>query len=384
MPVIPKITDAFVTIDVTHPQPTVGLKNSNVFVKGDKESYKEYTYLDAVEADWNADTSVYKIAEQQFAQNPAPELVAVTTFTGNSAVTTAQAPAPSGVTADATNDGATVKAEPVTINEPGDDVPTQGIAKAAFDYFYNNWEFALLADYNKDDALALSNLIEHGGYDAKGYHILFLQFNADNKDDATEFASNTRTWCFYHTDTDELYAAALAAAGAQPTIGQVSWKFVSDLANVTPETLPASDIMVLEKKGLICYFTKGNHSNQTDDMNAAGFYIDEVHGRDQVKATIETNLQNTLNTAGKTPFDAIGLGMIAASLESSLSLSYNAGIIATDPDTGKPMYTTHVPSIKEVGRFAIASRVLKNTTFGYTPSSAINKVYVRGNEQMWA
>lgn len=382
MPVIPKITDVFVTIDITHPQTTVGLKNSAIFVKGDKESYKEYTYLDAVEADWDANTSVYKIAEQQFAQNPAPELVAVITFTGESTVK-AQAPAPSGVTADATADGATVKATPVTINEPGDDVPTTGIAKAAFDYFYNNWEFALLADYDKNDALALADLIEHGGYDAKGYHILFLQFNADNKDDAAEFADYSRTWCFYHTDPDELYAAGLAAAGAQGTIGQVSWKFVSDLANVTPETLPASNILALGKLGLICYVHKGNNDNQTDDKNLAGFYIDEVHGRDQIKATVETNLQNTLNTAGKTPFDAIGLGMIAASLDSSMSLSYNAGIIATDPDTGKPMYTTHVPSIKEVGRFAIASRVLKNTTFGYTPSSAINTVYVHGNEQQW-
>lgn len=382
MPVIPKITDVFVTIDITHPQTTIGLKNSNIFVKGDKESYKEYTYLGAVEADYPADTSVYKIAEQQFAQSPAPELVAVTTFTGDSTVK-AQAPAPSGVTADATSDGATIKATPVTINEPGDDVPTTGIAKAGFDYFYNNWEFAILADYNKDDALALSNLIEHGGYDAKGYHILFLQFSEDNKNDATEFAANSRTWCFYHTDTDELYAAALAAAGAQGTIGQVSWKFVSDLANVTPETLPASDILALEKLGLICYVHKGNNDNQTDDKNAAGYYIDEVHGRDQIKATVEGNLQNTLNSAGKTPFDSVGLGMIAASLDSSMSLSYNAGIIATDPDTGKPMYSTHVPSVKEVGRFAIASRVLKDTTFGYTPSSAINTVYVHGNEQQW-
>ena len=128
---------------------------------------------------------------------------------------------------------------------------------------------------------------------------------------------------------------------------------------------------------------KGNNDNQTDDKNAAGYYIDEVHGRDQIKATVEGNLQNTLNSAGKTPFDSVGLGMIAASLDSSMSLSYNAGIIATDPDTGKPMYSTHVPSVKEVGRFAIASRVLKNTTFGYTPSSAINTVYVHGNEQQW-
>ena len=276
-----------------------------------------------------------------------------------------------------TGSGAVVTADPVVINEPGDDIPTSGIAKAAFDYFYNNWEFALLADYDKNDALALADLLENGGYDAKGYHIAFLQFNADTQADIADFAKYQRTFEFYHT-ADEPYAAALAAAGAQPTIGQVSWKFVSDLANITPESMPTSDILALEKQGFIVYAHKGKHDNQTDDKNLAGMYIDVVHGLDQVKAVIETNLQNTLNTAGKMPYDAIGLGMISASIEGSLNACYNDGIIATDPDTGKPMFNYSVPSIKSIGRADIAQRVLKNIQFGYTPSSAVNTVYVHG------
>lgn len=386
MPVIPKNTDVFVSIDITHPQTTVGLKNPAIFVKGlnvQVESYKEYTYLDAVEADFDSTSSVYKMAETIFAQNPAPELIAVITYIGDSAApATSQAPTPTGLDSNATKDGAEVTADPVVINEPGDDIPTSGIAKAAFDYFYNNWEFALLADYDKTEALALADLIEHGGYDAKGFHICFLQFDDTNKADITDFVPYQRTFEFYHSNSEQ-YAAALAAAGAQPTIGKVSWKFVSDLANITPEPMPVSDAIALEKQGFILYIHKGNNNNQSNDKNLTGMYIDVIHGLDHVKATVETNLQNTLNTAGKTPYDTIGLGMIEASLESSLNSCYNDGIIATDPDTGKPMMTYNVPSIGTIGRVDIAQRVLNNTTFGYTPSSAINTMYVHGNMQEW-
>lgn len=372
MPVIPKITDVFVTIDITHPQSTVGLKNPAIFVSGTTESYKEYTNLDAVEADFDSTSSVYANAEAIFAQDPAPELVAVITYTGD-------APAPADVNAAPTGDGAAVTAKPVVINEPGDDVPTGGIAKAAYDYFYRNWEFAILADYNKDDAVALANLIETGGYDAKGYHLCFLQLDADSATDADAFKDFKRTWVFYHTNADEKYVAALAAAGAQPTIGQVSWKFVSNLAGITPEDMPASDILNLENQGLILYVHKGNSDNQTDDKNAAGMYIDIVHGMDQVKTRVETNLQNTLNTAGKTAYSTIGLGTIAASLNSSLNACYNDGIIASDVNTGKPLFTTSVPAMSSISNVDVVNRVLKNTTFGYTPSSAVNTIYVNGS-----
>lgn len=376
MPVIPKITDVFVTLDITHPQSTVGLKNPAIFVSGSSESYKEYTYLDALEADYDSGSSVYQTAEAIFAQSPAPQLVAVITYDGST--TAPQAPAPADVQTTSTDDGTAVTAKPVVINEPGDDVPAGGIGKAAYDYFYRNWEFALLADYNKDDAVALADLIENGGYDAKGYHLFFLQFDESNAADVDAFTKYTRTWTYYHTATTEKYVAALAAAGAQPTIGQVSWKFVSNLAGITPEDMPASQILALEKQGFILYVHKGNSDNQTDDKNLAGMYIDTVHGMDQVKATVETNLQNTLNTAGKTPYSTIGLGTIAASLNSSLNSCYNDGIIATDPETGKPMYTTSVPAMNNISNVDIVQRILKNTTFGYTPSSAVNIIYVNG------
>lgn len=384
MALIPKITDVYVTLDITHPQTTVGLKNPAIFVKGDSEGYKEYQTLDALEADYDATTSVYRKAQTMFDQADYPELVAVITFAGDSpAPVSTQAPAPTNLKATPTDDGAVITADKVDDSNEGDPnaIPASGAGKAAADYFYNNWEFAMLADYNQADAIALADIIEHGGYDGKGFHIFFQQFGADNADDVAKFNSYSRTFCFYHTNANEDYAAALAAEGAQGTIGQVSWKFVSDLADVTPEGLTASEIIALEKQGFILYVNKGatGTANQTDDVNVSGMYIDTVHGMDFVKSNVETNLQNTLDTAGKVPFDAKGLGMIDASLSGSLSTAYSQGIVATSLDTGKAMYNTHVPKINEIRITDWVKRDLKGVKFTYTPSSAVNQIHVNGD-----
>ncbi len=384
MALIPKITDVYVSLDTTHPQTTVGLKNPAIFVRGDSEGYKEYQTLDALEADYDATTSVYRKAQTMFDQADYPELVAVITFTGDSpAPVSIQAPAPANLKATPTDDGAVITADKVDNSNNGDPnaIPASGVGKAAADYFYNNWEFAILADYNKADAIALADIIEHGGYDGKGFHIYFQQFGADNAKDKPSFDSYSRTYPLYHTNTSEEYAAALAAQGAQGIIGQVSWKFVSGLVDVTPESLPNSQIIDLEKQGFILYVTKGatGVANQTDDKNAAGMYIDTVHGMDFVKSNVETNLQNTLNTAGKVPFDAQGLGMISASLEGSLSTAYSQGIVATDLNNGKAMYSTSVPSINQIRITDWVKRDLKGVKFSYTPSNAVNEIHVNGD-----
>ncbi len=293
MPIVDKITDVFVSIDVEHPQPTTGLKNPAILVKDAsddaKESMKQYMTIDQVEADFDINTSVYSMAQTIFDQNPAPEAITVIKFTGDSTdPATLKAPAPKNVSSAATSDGATVKADPIVgTGTAADTIPTSGAGKALYDYFYANFEYVLLADYDKADALAAANMVNNGGYDGKGFHLMFLQFDDTNKADAADFAQYGRVWTFYHTDASEHYAAALAAKGAQPDAGKVSWKFVSDLADVTPETLTATEVEALEKQGFILYCQKAAHANQTDDKNIAGNYIDFVQGMDWIKAPLK-------------------------------------------------------------------------------------------------
>lgn len=386
MPIVDKITDVTVSIDVDHPQPTIGLKNPAILVKDDStESLKEYTTLDDVEADFGVTTSVYSLAQTIFDQDPAPESISVIKYTGDSPdPATLKAGAPTNVTSTPTSDGAVVKADPIVgTGKASDTIPASGAGKALYDYYYANYEFVLMADYDKAAALAAADMINNGGYDGKGYHLMFLQFDADNKDDAAVFAQYGRVWTFYHTDASEHYAAALAAKGAQPDAGKVSWKFVSDLADVTPEAMTATEAKALEAQGLILYYQKAAHANQTDDKNVAGNYIDFIQGMDWIKATTETNLQNMLSTSGKVPYNAQGLSMVDTTLKAGLDQAYNQGIIGVD-DNGKPDYSTSIPGVGNATppRVAdIAARVLRNVKFTYTPSSAVNEIHVTASVQ---
>jgi hypothetical protein len=386
MPIVDKITDVTVSIDVDHPQPTIGLKNPAILVKDDStESLKEYTTLDDVEADFGVTTSVYSLSQTIFDQDPAPESISVIKYTGDSPdPTTLKAGASTNVTSTPTSDGAVVKADPIVgTGKASDTIPTSGAGKALYDYFYANYEYVLLADYDKAAALAAADMINNGGYDGKGYHLMFLQFDDSNKADAADFAQYGRVWTFYHTDASEHYAAALAAKGAQPDAGKVSWKFVSDLADVTPETMTATDAKALEAQGFILYYQKAAHANQTDDKNVAGNYIDFIQGMDWIKATTETNLQNMLSTSGKVPYNAQGLSMVDTTLKAGLDQAYNQGIIGVDAN-GKPDYSTSIPGVGNATppRVAdIAARVLRNVKFTYTPSSAVNEIHVTASVQ---
>ena len=179
MPIVDKITDVTVSIDVDHPQPTIGLKNPAILVKDDStESLKEYTTLDDVEADFGVTTSVYSLAQTIFDQDPAPESISVIKYTGDSPdPATLKAGASTNVTSTPTSDGAVVKADPIVgTGKASDAIPASGAGKALYDYYYANYEFVLMADYDKAAALAAADMVNNGGYDGKGFHLMFNKF----------------------------------------------------------------------------------------------------------------------------------------------------------------------------------------------------------------
>jgi hypothetical protein len=361
--IIPKTTDVYVSIDVTHPQSSKDLNKVAIFAKGDQQGYQTYTDMDSLSADYNMNSSVYLTAQAVFGQANTPSALQVITYTD-------KAPTPA----------VQVSGQAVTDNNSSNDgKPTAGIARAAYDYFYGDWEVAIMADYNKDDALALSDVISNGGNDGKGFHFLLLQFGPSNSGDSSLFDQYARVFKFYHTIESEKYVAALAGEGATGVIGQVSWKFIHDLDGVTPETLSATEIANLTKQHLITYVQKADHACQTDDANAQGIYIDFIHGLDFVKSNVENNLQNTLILGGKAfTYDANGLNKIKECITSTLTKAGDQGIIKKDT-TGKYVMDVNVPDISDISINDIEHRVLNNTRFNYAASSGVNKIKVNGS-----
>lgn len=373
--IIPKTTDVNVTIDIDHPQPSVGLSNPNLFVKGDAEGYKEYTNLDALMADQPMGSPAYNAAYVIFEQKNAPELVAVTTYVkDNTGKMSAVAPTPADLKSTPTSDGATVtESEPANTTSEGIDFASlTGVAKAAADYFYRNWEFALMPEYDAEDALDLATLIEKGGYDGKGFHLFFPQVTDYTVE--SPFKAFHRTWAFFNSAGDD-YAAALVGQGGSYTVGSISWKFVSDLIDVTPETLPVTELNKLDANGYIAYVNKGANSNQTTDRNPALDFIDTIHGMDWIKSTTETQLQNLLNTAGKLTFDADGISKIQQVLRTILNQGVAQKVIDTD-DSGTGIFGITVKQRSDLSTQDIVNRVYNGAFFNYQASNAINHINV--------
>ncbi|WP_341778597.1 hypothetical protein [Levilactobacillus sp. HBUAS70063] len=373
--IIPKTTDVNVTIDIDHPQPSVGLSNPNLFVKGEAEGYKEYTNLDALMADQPMGSPAYNAAYVIFEQKNAPELVAVTTYVkDNTGKMSAVAPTPADLKTTPTSDGATVtESEPTSTASEGIDFASlTGVAKAAADYFYNSWEFALMPEYDAADALDLATLIEKGGYDGKGFHLFFPQVTDYTVE--SPFKAFHRTWAFYSSNSDE-YAAALVGQGGSYTVGSISWKFVSDLVDVTPEELPITELNKIADNGYIAYVTKGANSNQTTDRNPALDYIDTIHGMDWIKSTTQTQLQNLLNTAGKLTFDKDGIAKIQQVLRNILNQGVAQKIVDTN-DSGTGIFDVTVKQRTELKTQDIVDRIYNGAFFDYQPSNAINHINV--------
>ncbi|WP_353486072.1 hypothetical protein [Apilactobacillus xinyiensis] len=365
---VPKTTDVYVSIDITHPQISKDFKKIAIFTKGNKQSFKTYTYLPDLMIDFDENTSTYKAAEAIFNQDNAPETIQVITYTD-------QVPAPA-IQAGTSNAGTKV----IDMNASQSDQPAAGVGRAAFDYFYEDWEIAVLADYNKDDALALANVIDNGGYDGKGFHFMLLQFDSSNAGDASAFDNFKRTFYAYHDVDNERLDAAWAGEATYETIGKRSWKFVHDLNGITPEPLTATQVNNLERQHFLVYVQKGDHASFTDDKNAQGLYIDFVHGMDFVKATVENNLQNSLTLNGKDvfTFDAKGLSAIKESITNTLNTAGDQGIVRAYSN-GKYEFNVDVPDITKINESTIEHRILEHVKFNYTASSAINEIHINGN-----
>lgn len=115
--------------------------------------------------------------------------------------------------------------KPSEPEQPDSLIAGSGIIAAASSYFYNDWHFALLANFVEADALALSNLIEENEFK-------FLVIQTATVDELTVFTGNNLTIGLVHP-LEEFLDAALIGNTASLTVGSVTWKFRHNLVDYT-------------------------------------------------------------------------------------------------------------------------------------------------------
>lgn len=362
--------DVTVTIDIQHSSPAIGLTNGLLLVAGDQEKYEEYDGFDAVNEDYDEGSNVSQIAETYFAQDNAPDLLAILTYqSGDIDNPDAKLASPSNVSVQSDSGGATVQSK----EQSNTKIP--GIVKAVKDYFYGNWEFLFMSKFNKDDALALAKFI-----DEEDFHLFFPEVTS--LDDVAAFKEFKRTLPNVEKDTENHIVAAMIGAGGPQEVGSLNWKFLHDLKNVDINYTNAVEVANIVNAGAFCYTAKNQTPALSSDRNAAGYYIDFFHGKDFSKTLIENNLQTLLFTNSKVPYGSAGVTLVLNNLKSSLATLYSMGIIATDKND-QAAYTVDSQAFADVKETDIFKRIYKGLKFTYTASNGIDNIDVAGGVKQY-
>lgn len=349
---VSNLLDAQVVLSIFKPAPVVGLGIPAIFIQGDTEGYQEYTTLDSLVEDYDESTNIYKKAEAIFNQINAPEKVGVVTFTAAST--------PEDVNAQPTGDGATVTAG----------TGLAPIAQAAEDYWLNDWHFALLADFDANNALALSNFIE-----AQAYKFLVVQVS--DLTDLKPLTPNSRTIGLIKNN-DEPFDAALVGNAASVTVGNITWKFRHDLVGITADQVTNAQFDKINEAHAIGYIAKAGVAQTTEGWTLSGDYIDTLHGQDWLKSNLETNLQTLMTNTPKISYDSAGIALLTSVVSSTLETAKGQGIIAVGDDGKTGLYSVTAKPASEMNPSDIALRAYKGISFECTQQSAIHSTVVYG------
>lgn len=329
------IKDVYVNIDVLHPNPVIGLGVPLFLTVGTVGSYKEYKTLEALKVDYAVETSVYKAAAVEFAQENKSRIVAVATY---------------------------VKEEPA---------PGETLIEVFEKYFNKLWHFAVFVDATTTEILPASKLIEE-----KKYKFNVLQSAV--KDDFTPFVKMPRTLKYLHKTADESLVAAVVGNVANLPVGQATWKFRKNLVGITPnDDLTEAEVDELHAMGVNTYITKAGVPQTSEGLATPGEYIDFYHGQDFIKADAETRLQTLLVENDKVPSNSVGVSMIGSAFTSTLEVAGQQGIIDRN-DTGY-MYTIETDPYEEGTEEDVRDRIYSGVRFTYIPQGAIHKIRVNGS-----
>lgn len=306
-----------------------------------------------------------------------------------------------------------------------DDAEVQAVAKGYFDqaghskelvvieyvdmtsaldtYFNENWEFATIVGapvttppetggegdgkssatrtVNANDEMTLSNYVE--GKTSR-FYICGLPATDETVGNAEKtkqkFFGNKRTILFAvgsNTDETNYGVGALIGGLGNRTVGSITWKFRT-LTGVKVADFNGAQVAKLHENGIFTYVNKAGLDQTSEGITVSGEYVDELHGDDWIKASMETALQKMLANTDKVAYDAAGIAQIEATATAVLLEATANGIILLNDETGAGQYTVSAQTRAQTSADDIASRHYSGLSFSYTRSGAIHSITVHG------
>lgn len=329
------VKDVNVVIDVLHPASVAGLGRPLILTAGSTVKYAEYKSIEALEADYDDATATYRLAQTIWAQKNKPEVICVASYVSES--------------------------------------PTVGqtLGEVVETYYDKSWHFALLAASTSSERLELSNKIED--HDFK-----FAVVQVNSVGEITALKNNNHTIIYYHTNEGERLDGGVVGDAANLTVGSITWKFRANLKGITPIEISSPDLDVIHAAGGNAYVTKAGVPQTSEGIVATGEYIDFYHGRDWIKANMETDLQKMLTENDKVPGNPNGVSLVGAVATSVLTTAGTQGIIDRN-DQDQYDFNVYTNAFADGSQEDKKKRVYSGLSFDYKADNAIHKINVKGS-----
>lgn len=330
------LSDVTVTIDLVKPAGLVGLGKPLILAeKAGTSTYKSYSDISDVKADFPDTTNAYKKAAAVFAQNDRPSELAIATY---------------------------------------DPAATDGInsaQEAAEEYYDNDWFFLLTSDAEQAEKLAVADFVE--GQKFKMYAV-----KTTTEDERKAFLAKAYDYVidFYHPIAGEEAEAALIGECGSQAVGSITWKFKS-LTGITPLNITKSELNAIHQDGAIAYVTKSGLNQTSEGTVVSGEYIDVMHGKSWIKTNMENSIQQAFANNKKIKFDHNGIDLLEGQVVTTLLQAYTNGIIAED-DEGNPIYSVTAKTRAESSAEERSSRVYNGLSFSFELAGAIHEANITG------
>lgn len=239
----------------------------------------------------------------------------------------------------------------------------------------DSWYYLLITDRTKTNiaiADAYINSLEKIGVFAS--------------DDQTITSTGERTVILISEHADEFPDAAWVGRCAAETVGSITWDSKqlsgqknSDVTMSEQSTLLAANFNLLREMGGVIVTWEGK--------TMSGQYIDNIIGRDYLKARLTEALQSLKINNKKIPMDSRGISMVEASMREVFRDAGRNGVVAPvvvdadrlKSDLGDFQYKLTLPaSISEISTNDRANRKLTPISFIAVVGGGINKFEING------
>ncbi|MCM1544964.1 MAG: DUF3383 domain-containing protein, partial [Ruminococcus sp.] len=287
------MTDVKVVIDIKQAARSIGDGYPLIIAKtATQVPYKECASLEEVEAaGFEKSTPVYSAAELIFAQDDAPEKIAVYGYTSNA-------------------------------------------CDALSAIIGNDWRQLICTTANAEDESTIAEIAAYIEATDKVYFadIESLSEIADESTSAVADGSedeettqgtanyplsryNRTVLCYYpQNETKDIsLAAAIVGATAGKEVGSITYKN-QIISAVEPLTLSTSDETILDKAHVITIVEKSGDIVTTDGVLSNGDFIDILDCKDWLIKNIANAIQQLLNAQPKIPYTNSGIGMIESAV----------------------------------------------------------------------